>query len=284
MEVVSHPKNISELTKSLHCDGKSIGLVPTMGALHEGHLSLINAALEQNDVVIVSIFVNPLQFTNQVDLERYPKTLEEDKKLLKSAGVDVLYVPNVEDMYQTEPQVSISFGKLAEVMEGAYRPGHFDGVGVVVAKLFHQTSPAKAYFGLKDLQQFLLVKTMTFELSFPVEVVGVPTSRERSGLARSSRNRRLSESGLDKASSIYSGLELAKRNWEDKKSIPEIETQVKGFFGKIVGFELEYFEIADPKNLTKIIQNNNQPVAFFVAGYVEQVRLIDNLYLPGHEY
>ncbi|MFY0607361.1 MAG: pantoate--beta-alanine ligase [Cyclobacteriaceae bacterium] len=280
MEVIKHPKDIFNLTRGLQKEGKKIGLVPTMGALHLGHFSLIEAARNANDNVVVSIFVNPLQFNREEDLLNYPRTLEQDIESLKSLNVDVLYCPEASDMYLSKPKISIDFGSLADTMEGHFRPGHFSGVGVIVTKLFNQINPDRAYFGLKDLQQFLLIKKMTEELSSPVEVVGLPTARTDSGLARSSRNMRLSKNGLDISANIYQGLQLAKDRWNTHTEVEIVKAEVMEFYQAIDGLEIEYFSIVNPSDLRDLEFNNSQSVAFCVAGYVEGVRLIDNLYLP----
>lgn len=278
MQVIQSPGEVQKLTLDQKYQRKSIGLVPTMGALHEGHFSLIDKARADNDVVVASIFVNPLQFNNTEDLKNYPRTLEKDLKALEERGVDIAFTPAEGSMYESAPTVSIDFGALAIPMEGGYRPGHFSGVGVVVAKLFHLTNPDKAYFGLKDLQQFLLIRKMSLDLSFPVEVIGLPIIRENSGLAMSSRNQRLSAAGKQKAAAIYQGLLLAQKLWEDKSEPKETISQVNAFYNQQEGLTLEYFEIVDPETLSAT-EKHSDHVAMCVAGYVEGVRLIDNLYL-----
>ncbi len=279
MEVVKHPIDIFDLTKGLQKEGKKIGLVPTMGALHEGHFSLIRQARRHNDVVVVSIFVNPLQFNREEDLLNYPKTMDADIASLKLLSVDFLYCPETSDMYEEKPRIAIDFGSLAGTMEGAFRPGHFSGVGIVVTKLFNQTNPDRAYFGLKDLQQYLLIKHLSKELSYPIEVIGLPTSRLNSGLALSSRNKRLSSQGLKIAANIYQGLKMAAEFWNEGLEVTEIKYQIMEFYSSIGGFEMEYFSIANPETFDELEANHLEHVAFCVAGYVEGVRLIDNIYL-----
>ncbi len=279
MEVIKHPNDIFRYTEDLKSNGKKIGLVPTMGALHQGHFSLVRQARAANDFLVVSIFVNPLQFNNSQDLTNYPRTLSDDLGQLEKLGVDLVYTPEVEHMYPTSPEVQVDFGRMAHVMEGAFRPGHFSGVGVVVSKLFHHTNAHRAYFGLKDLQQFLLIRRMVSDLSFPVEVIGLPIVREPSGLAMSSRNKRLTTQGLEIASKLHEGLVMGKSLWEQGRSPNETKTAINDFYKGQTGLEAEYVELVDPDDLSEITENHSQPVALCVAGYVEGIRLIDNLYL-----
>lgn len=255
--------------------GKTIGLVPTMGALHAGHLALMKSAREC-DVVVSSIFVNPLQFNDMADLASYPKNLERDRELMKD-DCDILFAPNAEEFYAEKPEMSMRFD-LDSRLEGAFRPGHFSGVGIVVSKLLNIVQPDKAYFGLKDLQQYILVKKMVRDLSIPTEIVGCPIVREESGLAMSSRNGRLSKSGWDVASNIYRGLTQAKELLASH-SLREVKKEIQAFYADIEGLEIEYFEFVDTS--FEVISNNstNSPMAICVAAYVDGVRLIDNLYL-----
>lgn len=279
MQVIRSTKGVFDITAGAKYEGKSIGLVPTMGALHDGHFSLIREARKHNELVVVSIFVNPLQFNKQEDLDHYPRTEKEDLRHLQELDVDIAYLPAVADMYPTAPELGIDFQHMGNVMEGAFRPGHFSGVGVVVAKLFHQTNPTRAYFGLKDLQQYLLIRRMVMDLSFPVEVVGLPIRRESSGLAMSSRNKRLSTSGLETASLLYQGLLLGKSQYEEGASPDKTTSCVRAFYGEQAGIDLEYVELVNPDNLQNVKQNTSAPAVLCVAAYVEGIRLIDNLYL-----
>ncbi len=265
--------------RTLKQAGKSIGFVPTMGALHEGHLSLVRASLMQCDVTVVSIFVNPEQFNNSVDFENYPVQIQADLAQLKLLGCDLLFRPPVEEIYPSRPVVSIRFGVMEEVLEGAYRPGHFRGVGIVVAKLFNILQPDKAFFGLKDLQQYLLIQKMSTVLNFPLEVVGCPTVREPSGLALSSRNVRLSAAGRDTASAIYTGLAELKKKLQ-LHPLTELLRALRVYYQSIDGLKLEYAEAVDAVTLEPLhVYHPNIPAAICVAAYVEGVRLIDNLYL-----
>jgi pantoate--beta-alanine ligase len=257
--------------------GDSIGLVPTMGALHEGHMSLINAA-RACDVVVVSIFVNPLQFNMAEDLKKYPRQLAKDKEFLKDR-CDVLFVPTVNEMYKDAPKVSIDFGSLGSILEGEFRPGHFNGVGVVVAKLINIIQPDTAYFGLKDLQQFLLIRQMVTELSMPVNIVGCPIIRESTGLAMSSRNVRLSDAGRVIATEIFKGLQMARQLVKNNCTISETKSQILGFYRSVKGLEVEYFEFVDDSMIIQSKIDHQANIAVCVAAYVEGVRLIDNLYL-----
>lgn len=257
--------------------GKKIGLVPTMGALHEGHLSLIAASQADNDLTICTIFVNPTQFNNKQDLERYPRTLEKDLLMLQKAGCDVVFCPSDHDMYQSEPKLAFQFKYLDQVLEGRFRPGHFSGVALIVSKLFNIVVPDRAYFGQKDLQQFLVISQLVKDLLFNIELKCVPILRESDGLAMSSRNRRLSAEGRSKAVILYRALTEAQKMLRIPIALNEVKEQVKQIVEQ-AGVQLEYFEVVDPETLelaTNISEKKN--VALCVAGYVEGVRLIDNV-------
>ena len=272
--------NVSEIRAyltRLKREGKSVGLVPTMGALHDGHMTLIDKA-RQSDIVVVSLFVNPLQFNKSEDLDKYPRQLESDIAMLEPK-CDVLFVPSESDMYDTVPVVSLDFKEMGSVLEGAFRPGHFNGVGVVVSKLFNIIQPDSAYFGLKDLQQYLIIKQMVKDLSVPIEIVGCPIAREKSGLAMSSRNLRLSETGKKTAANLFAGLSMAKNLVEKNRPLSETKSEVLGFYKSVEGLEIEYLEFVDNKLIIQSSLENDNNIAVCVAGYVEGVRLIDNLYL-----
>ena len=275
--------NIGQMRSSLsiYCaSNKPIGLVPTMGALHEGHIDLVNQSVSENDITVVSIFVNPLQFNDPKDFESYPSDLECDIELLSKQGVDYIFIPEADTIYPGKPLVTIDFGELGNRMEGYHRPGHFDGVGVIVSKLFHIIQPDRAYFGLKDLQQYLLIRQMVNDLSFPLEIIPVPTRREPNGLAMSSRNRKLSENGKTVASIIYKGLEMGKEALEKREKPDQIIRMVKSFYSEEKSLDLEYCEMVDGQNLKTLETFDGvNEVAICVAAYVEGVRLIDNLYL-----
>ena len=253
--------------------GKSIGMVPTMGALHEGHLSLIRRAHEENDVVFCSIFVNPVQFNNAEDLAKYPRTLEADVQLIGDLA-DYVFAPTVEEVFPVAPTEVYDFGTVANVMEGAARPGHFNGVGVIVRRLLEWTRPHKAYFGEKDYQQIAVIREMCAQCRILAEIVPCPIVREPNGLAMSSRNRRLSEHEFETAANIHRILEESKK----LHSVPEIQQFVETEIAKIPEFQLDYFEIADAKTLlsTDTLDNPNG-VMGFITVYVGPVRLIDNI-------
>ncbi|MDQ0240884.1 pantoate--beta-alanine ligase [Arthrobacter bambusae] len=272
--------------------GSSQGLVPTMGALHTGHAALARTAVEQNDVVVASIFVNPLQFGEAADLERYPRTLDADMALLDAEGVDLVLAPSVEEVYPGgEPLVRVTSGPLGEKWEGASRPGHFDGALTVVAKLLHYGLPGgpaadggaaayRAYFGQKDAQQLALVKRMVADLSFPVDIVAVPTVRNADGLALSSRNRFLSEQEreaalvLSRALRLLESRALANEPLELDSAVALVESQPL--------VKLDYFDVVDPRTLEPLAENCKETPfrgegLAIIAAKVGPVRLIDNL-------
>ena len=279
MKVLKSKKTLIDYVERQREMGKKIGFAPTMGALHEGHLSLYKAAKKENDEVISSIFVNPTQFNNPDDFQKYPKTLEKDLELLEKAGVDAVYVPNVEEMYPDGlNSKKYDFDGLENEMEGKYRPGHFDGVGTIVEELFRQVQPHNAYFGEKDYQQLAIIKKMVEKTKLPVKIHGVPTLREEDGLAMSSRNVRLTETQRKEATIIYETLTKVKE-WFKVISLEEIKQRVTDIF-RNSNFELEYFVIADEKTLkeTDFFYKDKNYRAFIVA-YAGDVRLIDNMHL-----
>ena len=279
MKVLKSKKTLIDYVERQREMGKKIGFAPTMGALHEGHLSLYKAAKKENDEVISSIFVNPTQFNNPDDFQKYPKTLEKDLELLEKAGVDAVYVPNVEEMYPDGlNSKKYDFEGLENEMEGKYRPGHFDGVGTIVEELFRQVQPHNAYFGEKDYQQLAIIKKMVEKTKLPVKIHGVPTLREEDGLAMSSRNVRLTETQRKEATIIYETLTKVKE-WFKVISLEEIKQKVTDIF-RNSNFELEYFVIADEKTLkeTDFFYKDKNYRAFIVA-YADTVRLIDNMHL-----
>ncbi|PKQ67629.1 pantoate--beta-alanine ligase [Raineya orbicola] len=262
--------------------GKKIGFVPTMGALHEGHLSLVRIAKQENDIVVCSVFVNPTQFNNPEDLAKYPRTLEKDVQMLESVGCNVLFFPTETTMYPEKSTLQFHFGYLESVMEGKFRKGHFNGVALVVSKLFHIVQPHKAYFGQKDLQQFVIIRTLVQDLMFPLELVRCPIVREANGLAMSSRNQRLNLQEQETASHLYKVLKKAE-SMLMSHSVKQIQKAVKEYLLNIRGIELEYFEIADANTLQIIedLSNFRGDVALCIAAYVSGVRLIDNLIIEN---
>ncbi|MDB9771071.1 pantoate--beta-alanine ligase [Polaribacter sp.] len=257
---------------------KQIGFVPTMGALHEGHLSLLKKCKEENDISIVSIFVNPTQFDNSADLVKYPKTFQEDTKLLESAQCDVLFAPDVKEIYaENITATSFDFDGLEQEMEGRFRTGHFDGVGTVVKRLFEIVAPNKAYFGEKDFQQLQIVKKMTKKQQLPVKVKGCKIYRAKNGLAMSSRNSRLTEAHLEAAPFIFKILQKAKIEFRTKTPNAIIKW-VEKEFEKQPLLNLEYFTIADEKTL-KNIKKKDEKTQYraFISVFAGEIRLIDNI-------
>jgi pantoate--beta-alanine ligase len=271
---------IEEAKKS----GKTIGLVPTMGALHEGHLSLIHKARQQNDLVVVSVFVNPIQFNNQEDLAKYPRTVEADCEKLAAAGADIAFVPSVEEMYPEPVNTVYHFGPIEQVMEGPRRPGHFSGVAVVVRKLFDLTQPNRAYFGEKDYQQIAIIRNLLEQIKYPIELVPCPIVRADDGLALSSRNMRLSPEARAVAPTIYATLQQAVEmsEVEDIETVHDFVIDTLSSFQEINGltenlkFEPEYFEIVDDTTLQPIAQwEDAKGVVGCIAVWLDGVRLID---------
>ncbi len=257
-----------------------IGFVPTMGALHRGHLSLVERAKKENDLVVASIFVNPTQFDRAEDLLKYPKTLESDKQLLNSVGCDVIFAPSVQEMYPEKiASQKFNFAGLDSVMEGKFRLGHFDGVGTVVKRLFDIVKPDNAYFGEKDYQQLMIVKKMVETEKIPVNIIGCRISREPDGLAMSSRNKRLTEVQRLEAPIIYKSLQKAKAMFADN-DLEKIKEMVSDkFFGNEI-LKLEYFEIADATTLQPADKKTeDKKYRGFIAVFADTVRLIDNIAL-----
>jgi pantoate--beta-alanine ligase len=259
-------------------EGKIIGFVPTMGALHQGHLSLVAQAKAQCDVVVVSIYVNPTQFNDPLDLEKYPRNEEGDLNMLQSVGCDLVFVPTDDIMYHHIVGTKIMFPALEQVMEGAHRPGHFQGVALVVSKLFNIVQPHMAFFGQKDLQQFTIIRQMVKDLAFQIQLVRVNTVREKSGLAMSSRNQRLSDQGLIQAAQIYQGLQLVEKLILEFHDISYIKKQIESFFSNFATLHLEYIEIVHELDLTEVTQiSANQNYGVCIAANIEGIRLIDNI-------
>lgn len=257
--------------------GHRIAFVPTMGALHEGHLSLVRRALKENDCCIVSVFVNPTQFNNPRDLETYPRTLDADSHLLASIGTTVLFVPEVETIYPEPDTRVFHVGAVAEVMEGKYRPGHFNGVMQVVSRLFDLVQPDCAYFGEKDFQQIAVLRAMAREIKSPVEIIACPIVREEDGLARSSRNTLLSEEGRAQAPNIYRILSES-RTWSKELSPKEVIERTTQLLDAIPTLRVEYFEIVDADTLQPITRWEDSPKPHgCITVYCGDVRLIDNI-------
>ncbi len=277
MTIIETVHSLRDVLQGKRDKGKTVGFVPTMGALHEGHATLVKQCVRENDVTVVSVFVNPTQFNNPDDLRLYPRTPEEDWELLESIGTDIVFAPTVEEMYPEPDSRQFDFGGLAQVMEGAFRPGHFNGVAQVVSKLFEIVQPHVAYFGEKDFQQLAIVKKMVQQLKLPVKVMGVPTVREANGLALSSRNQRLSDEERENASAIYRILRES-TSLMSQKSPNQISSWVKEAINNVTGLRVEYFAIADAYSLQPISNwKEADEVIGCTAVYCGDVRLIDNI-------
>jgi pantoate--beta-alanine ligase len=260
---------------------KSIGFVPTMGALHKGHLSLLKKSLTENNITVMSIFVNPTQFNNTEDLDKYPRTLKRDVQIMQDLSNSIIvYAPDVEDIYEGNTvSENFEYDGLENQMEGKHRPGHFDGVGTIVKRLFEIVQPNKAYFGEKDFQQLQIVKKLVSKYNIPVQVIGCPIHREPNGLAMSSRNERLSSIAKEKAAIIYQTLSDAKKFFQIN-SAEETILFVENEFKKHPEFQLEYFEIADEASLLPVSQKvSDNKYRGFIAIFIENIRLIDNISL-----
>lgn len=274
MKIINSIQEITEISRALRLDNKTIGFVPTMGALHKGHLTLMQRAKDENDILIVSVFVNPIQFNNPEDLEKYPRDIDADSNKLESIGCDYLFYPKAEEVYAQEPTEEFNFGNLDKVMEGEQRPGHFRGVAIIVSRLFNWINPNKAYFGEKDFQQLTIIKAMVNNLDLGVEIVACPIVREEDGLAMSSRNQRLSTSAREIAPRINAILRKS-YSLSENISISQIKSFVINEFKLVKDFELEYFEIVDAKTLEPITQRTENGVVGCVALWLDGVRLID---------
>ncbi|MEK6507171.1 pantoate--beta-alanine ligase [Myroides sp. C4067] len=279
MFLFSTKSELQAYLKPFRDANKAIGLVPTMGAIHKGHLSLMEQSLNENECTVVSIFVNPTQFNNAEDLEKYPRTLERDQEIIKSLSEQiVIFAPSVDEIYggNTVAQ-SFDFDGLENEMEGASRPGHFDGVGTIVSKLFELVTPNKAYFGEKDFQQLQIIRKMVDKLHIPVQVIGVPIFRATDGLAMSSRNERVSTEGLKKSTFLYQVLLKAKDLFKSE-SISKVNAFVENEFKNNPNFELEYFTIAEEDTLkTATSKDEAHRYRGFLVAHIEGIRLIDNI-------
>ena len=261
--------------------GKKIGLVPTMGALHEGHASLVRRAVAENEVVVVSDFVNPTQFNDKNDLLKYPRTLEADCELLEKEGAAYVFAPSVEEMYPEPDTRQFSYAPLDTVMEGKYRPGHFNGVCQIVSKLFMIVEPDKAYFGEKDFQQLAIIREMVKQMNLPLEIVGCPIVRESDGLALSSRNARLSEEQRKQALGISQTL-FKSQEYAASHTLEETQKFVEDGIAAAEGLELEYFEIVDGMTLQKVASwEDTDYVVGCITVFCGEVRLIDNIKYKG---
>ena len=278
MKLVQTIKELQSELDALRSEGKTIGLVPTMGALHAGHASLVKRAVAENDVVVVSDFVNPTQFNDQNDLVKYPRTLEADCELLEKEGAAFVFAPSVEEMYPEPDTRQFSYAPLDTVMEGRFRPGHFNGVCQVVSKLFMMVNPTRAYFGEKDFQQLAIIREMVRQIGFNgLEIVGCPIVREADGLALSSRNARLSAAEREQALNISQTL-FKSRDFAASHTVARTQQFVEDAIAAFQGLRLEYFEIVDGVTLQKIADWKDTDYAVgCITVFCGEVRLIDNI-------
>jgi len=271
-------KTIAELQNAIEASGaRQVGLVPTMGALHEGHISLVRRCVSENDICVVSVFVNPTQFNDKGDLERYPRTPEADAALLEKNGCNIVFMPSVEEMYPEPDTRVFDLGGVAAVMEGAFRPGHFNGVAQIVSKLFYAVKPNRAYFGEKDFQQIAVIKEMNRQIGGIVEIVPCPIVREESGLAKSSRNTLLTEAQRVKAAKISRVLKESV-TFVGAKSVKETIAWVEEQFKDDTEFRMDYYSIVDGDTLQDVSDwNDSNYIVGCIAIYLGKIRLIDNI-------
>ena len=277
MKLVQTIKELQSELDALRSEGKTIGLVPTMGALHAGHASLVKRAVAENDVVVVSDFVNPTQFNDKNDLAKYPRTLDADCELLEKVGAAFVFAPSVEEIYPEPDTRQFSYAPLDTVMEGAFRPGHFNGVCQIVSKLFDAVQPDRAYFGEKDFQQLAIIREMVCQMKYPLEIVGCPIVREEDGLALSSRNARLSAEERKNALKISQTL-FESRTFGALHTVAETQKFVEDTIAAAPGLRLEYFELVDGSTLQKIADWEETSYAVgCITVFCGEVRLIDNI-------
>ena len=277
MKVISTVAELKSLLNECRAAGKTIGLVPTMGALHNGHASLVERSVADNDVTVVSIFVNPTQFNDKNDLKNYPRNLEADCALLDSLGADIAFAPEVEEMYPEPDTRVFSFAPLDTVMEGPFRPGHFNGVAQIVSKLFYAVEPHKAYFGEKDFQQLAIIREMVRQLCMNIQIIGCPIVREADGLAMSSRNMLLTSEERERAliisRTLFSSLDYSK-----EQSLAATKAYVEETINAVDGFRLEYFQIVDGNTLQPVGQwDESDYIVGCIALFCGNIRLIDNI-------
>jgi pantoate--beta-alanine ligase len=278
MEIINNIKDLKERLSTERLNGKCIGFVPTMGALHDGHISLVKRCKEENDICIVSIFVNPTQFNDKKDLETYPRTLEKDCESLEPVGCSYIFAPTETEMYPEPDTRVFDFGSIAEVMEGKHRPGHFNGVAQIVSKLFDAVEPDKAYFGEKDFQQVAIIRAMVKQLNMPVQIIACPILRDADGLALSSRNARLSSTQRQKAPAIARILKES-ATFAQTKSLEEVKRFVIESINEVEEMNVEYYEIVDEESLKPINdwEESESPVGCITV-FCGAVRLIDNIH------
>lgn len=262
--------------------GKTIGLVPTMGYLHEGHQSLLNKARKENDIVVASIFVNPAQFGPSEDLDRYPRDIDHDTALATEAGIDALFIPSADEMYPFESGITINAGVLSTKLCGETRPGHFDGVLKVITKLFHLVQPTNAYFGQKDAQQVAIIETFVNAYNFPVNIVRSPTVREQDGLAKSSRNVFLNETERAEAIHLFEALTIATETWKQTKNVKDAIAKGKSHIEGNTSGRIDYFEALTYPTLQTVVESATH-ILFATAVFFENARLIDNIIVEVKE-
>ena len=277
MDVFETARRVQDKISELKRQGYDIGFVPTMGALHQGHLSLVESCTQDNDITVVSIFVNPTQFNQREDFERYPRDMEGDMNKLGEAGANIIFTPTEKEMYPEPDNRVFDFGQLDKVMEGKHRPGHFNGVAQIVSRLFDIVKPHRAYFGEKDFQQLAIIRDLTSQLNMDIEIVACPIIRESDGLAKSSRNERLTEEQRKHAPKISEAIHKGKKMAGDHL-VDEVKESVKEELNNDPYIDVEYFEIVDEKNLQPV---ENWDDTFYkracIAAWVGRVRLIDNV-------
>lgn len=277
MEVVTKIADLQKKIAEIRTNGGTVGLVPTMGALHNGHLELVKRCVAENSICVVSVFVNPTQFNDKNDLLHYPRTLDADCKLLESAGCVIAFAPEVEEMYPVEDTRVFNLGAVAEVMEGKYRPGHFNGVAQIVSKLFDAVQPDRAYFGEKDFQQIAVIRSMVKLLNYPVEIVACPIVREDDGMALSSRNLRLTPEQRKNAVSISQTL-FKSRTFAEQHSVAETIDYVVNTLNSVPDLDVEYFEIVNGNTLLSVNDwSDSDYIVGCITVYCGEVRLIDNI-------
>src|SRR5690554_580127 len=278
MQIITSSTEMLDFADKQRSKSIQIGFIPTMGALHAGHISLIEASKSQNNLSVCSIFVNPTQFNEASDFNKYPRQVETDIKKLKEAGCDVVFVPEVKDIYPKPDNTLYKLGSIAEKIEGAHRPGHFNGVASVVKRLLELVKPHNAYFGLKDYQQYLVIKKLVEQYRLNVNIIGCPIKREESGLAMSSRNQLLTVKGEEIASNLYKSLCLVKKAVLEYPA-HELEKIGFAYLESKEGIKPEYFVVVDKNTLEPPEDNQNRDLIALVAGHVDGVRLIDNMFL-----
>ena len=277
MEIVHTVRDLQASLSALRAQGKTVGLVPTMGALHAGHASLVKRSVAENDATVVSVFVNPTQFNDKTDLEKYPRTLEADCRLLDECGATIAFAPSVEEVYPEPDTRRFSYAPLDTVMEGKYRPGHFNGVCQVVSKLFDMVKPDRAYFGEKDFQQLAIIREMVRQMHFPLQIVGCPIVREADGLALSSRNKRLTPEqrteALQISQTLFASVEYAKSH-----TVAETKQFVEDRIAAAPGLRLEYFSLVDGNTLQDVSAwDDSAYIVGCITVFCGEVRLIDNI-------